>query len=153
MELVKMIRNNVIRNVPVDKVAFREAEGFKKVSDEAQAPSNPVQNANDNGEATEGDKTSPTGENGDENTTPNGTDTSGDPSTPDTGDAEGDKTSSEGENADVTPEGGADGKLTEEELQAKTVKELRDVAKSLNIGGYANMQKETLIGIILASQE
>lgn len=147
MELVKMIRNNVIRNVPVDKVALREAEGFKKVSDEAQTPSNPANNADDSGTGAEGDQAPSGGENGDQNTPPDGT------KAPDAGDNTGDQTPSGDENGN-TPDGDpADGKLTEEELQTKTVKELRDVAKSLNIGGYANMQKETLIGIILASQE
>lgn len=147
MELVKMIRNNVIRNVPVDKVALREAEGFKKVSDKAQAPSNPADNADDSGTGAEGDQTPSGDENGDQNTPPDGT------NIPDTGDNTGDQTPSGDENGDTSDGDPADGKLTEEDLQAKTVKELRDVAKSLNIGGYANMQKETLIGIILATQE
>lgn len=39
--------------------------------------------------------------------------------------------------------------LTEEELNAKTVKDLRELAKDAGIQGYANMNKETLVQMIL----
>lgn len=39
---------------------------------------------------------------------------------------------------------------TEEELRAKTVRELRGVAKELGVWGYSNMDKETMIAVILS---
>ena len=59
---------------------------------------------------------------------------------------EGTENATEG-NAMNTPE--AAGELTEEELTAKTVKDLREIAKDAGIQGYANMNKETLVQMIL----
>ena len=107
MELVKMIRNNVIRMVPIDAVAQREAEGYKKESEEPQTPSNPPANNED-------------GKLG-------------------TGEGEGSQTPGE--------------KFTEEELKEKSINDLRKIAKDSGIAGFMNMSKETLVGIIVASQE
>lgn len=59
---------------------------------------------------------------------------------------EGTEKATEG-NAMNAPE--AAGELTEEELTAKTVKDLREIAKDAGIQGYANMNKETLVQMIL----
>lgn len=131
MELVKMIRNNVIRMVPIDAVAQREAEGYKKESEEPQTPSNPPANGEgdrlDTGEG-EGSQNGNTGD-GDGTQTPGGND----------GEGEGSQTPGE--------------KFTEEELKEKSINDLRKIAKDSGIAGFMNMSKETLVGIIVASQE
>ena len=131
MELVKMIRNNVIRMVPIDAVAQREAEGYKKESEEPQTPSNPP--ANDEGGKLgtgegEGSQNGNTGD-GDGTQTPDGND----------GEGEGSQTPGD--------------KFTEEELKEKSINDLRKIAKDSGIAGFMNMSKETLVGIIVASQE
>ena len=144
MELVKMIRNNVIRMVPIDAVALREAEGYKKESEEPQTPSNPP--ANDEGgkldtDEGEGSQNGNTGD-GDGTQTPDGNDGEGEGSqTPDGNDGEGEGIQ--------TPED----KFTEEELKEKSINDLRKIAKNSGIVGFMNMSKETLVGIIVASQE
>jgi len=157
MELVKMIRNNVIRMVPIDAVALREAEGYKKESEEPQTPSNPP--ANDEGgkldtDEGEGSQNGNTGD-GDGTQTPDGNDGEGEGSqTPDGNDGEGegsqtpDGNDGEGEGIQ-TPED----KFTEEELKEKSINDLRKIAKNSGIVGFMNMSKETLVGIIVASQE
>ena len=131
MELVKMIRENVIRIVPSDKVAQREKEGFKKVSEDVQAPSKSTKGGkdkpDDNKDKPDGDKDNPDG-------TQDGSNNP-DAQAPNN---DGEKT---GE------------KFTAESLNEKTVNELRKIAKELGITGYANMSKETLIGIIIDLQE
>lgn len=131
MELVKMIRNNVIRMVPIDAVAQREAEGYKKESEEPQTPSNPPANNEDGKLGTgegEGSQNGNTGD-GDGTQTPEGND----------GEGEGSQTPGE--------------KFTEEELKEKSINDLRKIAKDSGIAGFMNMSKETLVGIIVASQE
>ena len=144
MELVKMIRNNVIRMVPIDAVAQREAEGYKKESEEPQTPSNPP--ANDEGDKLgtgegEGSQNGNTGD-GDGTQTPDGNDGEGKGSqTPDGNDGEGEGSQTPGD------------KFTEEELKEKSINDLRKIAKESGIAGFMNMSKETLVGIIVASQE
>jgi len=170
MELVKMIRNNVIRMVPIDAVALREAEGYKKESEEPQTPSNPP--ANDEGgkldtDEGEGSQNGNTGD-GDGTQTPDGNDGEGEGSqTPDGNDGEGegsqtpDGNDGEGEGSQ-TPDGNdgegegiqtPEDKFTEEELKEKSINDLRKIAKNSGIVGFMNMSKETLVGIIVASQE
>ena len=131
MELVKMIRNNVIRMVPIDAVTQREAEGYKKESEEPQTPSNPPSNDESGKLGTgegEGSQNGNTGD-GDGAQTPDGKD----------GEGEGPQTPGD--------------KFTEEELKEKSINDLRKIAKESGIAGFMNMSKETLVGIIVASQE
>ncbi|MCD8286492.1 MAG: Rho termination factor N-terminal domain-containing protein [Clostridia bacterium] len=67
--------------------------------------------------------------------------------------AEEEKTAEEpAEAAEEAPEEEAEPQ-EDEDLTAKTVKELREIAKALGITGTANMNKDTLVAMIMDAEE